>query len=227
MLSILNCYSLLYVEDNTQTRNNMSEYLESFFEVVYVTSNRKDALDLYKEYRPNVLLLDINLPILDGLTLAKKIRKDDSFVKIIMLTGVSDRSKLLLATELHLTKYLLKLVTPKEFEETLEKLAIELQKDSSDFISLTEKCVWNKKDEKLLIEEKGISLSVKEHHLLKLFIAYKGRCVCYEEIVLAVWEDSFNIDISIGSVKNQVSLLRKKLPKGSIDSVYGKGYILR
>ena len=227
MLSILNNYSILYVEDDAQTRKNMSEYLESFFSMVYFASDGKEGLLLYEQYHPSVLLLDVNLPILDGLMLAKHIRKIDTSVKIIMLTGVSDTSKLLLATELHLTKYLLKPVTPKQFEQALEELALELQKCSSDFIFLSNKFVWNTKNEKLLIEEKNISLSFKEHSLLKLLIKYRGKCVYYERIMLALWEDSFNTDISIGSVKNQVSLLRKKLPKGSIDSVYGKGYILR
>jgi len=56
---------------------------------------------------------------------------------------------------------------------------------------------------------------------------HKGKAIMYEELMIEVWEDSFEREISIESVKNQVSLLRKKLPKGCIVSVYGKGYLFR
>lgn len=227
MLSVLKKHTLLYVEDNKDIQKDISEYLESFFAIVYVASDGKEALNLYKTYNPDVLLLDIDLPFIDGLTLAQKIRKNNSSIKIIMLTGYCDSSQLLIATELHLTKYLIKPVAPKCFTETLEKLSKELLETSSLFISLAKESIWDKEQEKLLVKEKNVPLSLKEHHLLKLFVEHKGKNVSYTDIMLSLWVDSFEREISIDSVKNQVSHLRKKLPKGCIDSVYGQGYILR
>jgi DNA-binding response OmpR family regulator len=62
---------------------------------------------------------------------------------------------------------------------------------------------------------------------LKLFIQNRDRTISYEDIMVAVWEDSFEREISINSVKNQVSQLRKKLYKDAIVSVYGQGYIFK
>lgn len=227
MLSILKNHSILYVEDEPQIRANITEYLESYFATVYVASDGKEGLEFYKSHHPDVLLLDINLPFLSGLNLAQKVRAMDQTVKIVMLTAHTEKEKLLVATELKLTKYLIKPIAPKLFKETMELLAKELRQNPTRFINLSENCVWNKIQEVLLIDDVVVSLLEKEHRLLKLLIENKGSNVSCEDIMVAVWDDAFEKDISHESVKNLVSHLRKKLPHGCIDTVYGKGYMLK
>jgi len=227
MLSILKNNSILYVEDEPQIQANITEYLESYFATVYVASDGKEGLALYKSHHPDVLLLDINLPSLSGLQVAKEVRAIDQIVKIVMLTAHTEKEKLLAATELKLTKYLIKPIAPKLFKETMELLAKELRQNPSRFINLSPNCVWNKKQEVLRIDDIPISLTEKEHRLLKILITNKGSSVSCEDIMVAVWEDAFEKYISHDSVKNQISHLRKKLPDCSIDAVYGKGYMLK
>ena len=86
---------------------------------------------------------------------------------------------------------------------------------------------WDRQTETLFMGGLAIELSEKEHRLLKVFIKYKGKSVTYNTIVEGVWDASFKRDVSIDSIKNQVSMLRKKLPEGCIRSVYGEGYLLR
>lgn len=226
MLSILNKHSVLYVEDEPDIQASIAEYLENHFSTTHLASNGKKALELYNRYNPDVLLLDINLPDIDGLTLAKDIRQKDHTIKIIMLTAYTEKEKLLKATELKLTKYLVKPVPPKAFKETMEILAKELICNPSTYLSLSENCLWNKKKAELFINGNLITLTEKERRLLKLFISYKGKSISYEKIMANVWENTFDREISIDSVKNQVSHLRKKLPECNISSVYGQGYIL-
>ena len=226
MQSVLKHHTILYVEDEPEIQANMAEYLESYFSKVYVASDGKEALELYEKHHPDVLLLDINLPFMDGLSVATSIRKQDKDVKIVMLTAHTEKDKLLLATELKLTKYLVKPIAPKLFKETMEVLANDLLVSSSNFVHLSENCVWDKKYERLCINGTPVSLSQKEQSLLKLFIERKDSTVSNEDIMIAVWEDAYERDISIDSVKNQVSLLRKKLPDGCLKSVYGSGYTL-
>ena len=183
---------------------------------------------MYHMHHPDVLLLDINLPFLDGLSLAKKIRESDKTVKIIMLTAHTEKEKLLKATELKLTKYLIKPIAPKLFKETLEVLSRDLMQNPSHFIHISNECIWDNKQETLSINDIHIPLNNKEHRLLKLLItSNKNSTISYEDIMVAVWEDSFERDISIDSIKNLVSQLRKKLPEHCISSVYGKGYVLK
>jgi len=227
MLSILKNHSILYVEDEPQIQANITEYLESYFATVYVASDGEEGLALYKLHHPDVLILDINLPHISGLDIAKTVRQKDQTIKIVMLTAHTEKEKLLAATELKLTKYLIKPIAPKLFKETMELLAQELGKNPSRFMNLTSNCVWDKEEEVLSIDDNLVPLSEKEQRLLKLLIDHKGSNVSYEEIMVSVWEDAFEKDISYDSVKNQISHLRKKLPDICIDAVYGEGYKLK
>lgn len=226
MLETLKQISILYVEDEPETQENVAEYLNHYFANVYLASNGEQALDSYHAHNPDVLILDINLPLLDGLQVAEKIRQKDQVTRIIMLTAHTEKEKLLKATGLKLTKYLVKPVSPKIFKETLLLLAEELANNSTQFVNLCERYRWDRQTEILFLEGVAIELSEKEHRLLKVFIKHKGKSVSYNAIMEGVWDASFKRDISIDSIKNQVSMLRKKLPECSIRSVYGEGYVL-
>ncbi len=224
MLSILKDHSLLYVEDEPEIQKNISQYLSNYFECIYLADNGEKALELYNYYRPDVLILDINLPGINGLDLASHIRQEDSAVKIIFLTAFSEKEKLLKATELKLTKYLIKPVSPRVFKETLCLIANELIQNPSRFLVFKDSCIWDKKQQQLSINDELITLSEKENRLLNLFINNSEKTVSNEKIITTLWLDAIDRDISIDSVKNQVSKLRKKLPKGCINNVYSEGY---
>ena len=227
MTKILKNYSILYVEDEPIIQQNIREYLESYFDKVYVASDGKEALVLYYAHCPDVMLLDINLPYVSGLEVAKQIRQENASIKIIMLTAYTDTEKLLAATELKLTKYLVKPIEPKLFKETMLYLSKELLANPVDFVYVALNCTWHKKEEVLYVDKVPVDLSEKEHRLFKLLLEHKGSTVGYEDIMLAVWEDAFDKEISLDSIKNQVLHLRKKLPENCINTVYGQGYILK
>jgi len=227
MLSILKEHSILYVEDEIEIQENIAEYLGNFFGVIHLASDGHEALDQYKKHHPDVLLLDINLPNLDGLSVAKEIRKHDQTIKIIMLTAFTEKEKLLKATELKLTRYLIKPVAPKDFKETLNLLSSELMNNPSRYLKLSEGLIWDIEQEQLNLEGELIVLAEKEHRLLKLFINNRSMPIRYEKIVSTVWDDALDREISIDSVKNQVSQLRKKIPSICIKSIYGEGYLFK
>jgi len=133
MSSILKERTILYVEDEPQIRTNIIEYLESYFGTVYAASDGAEALEMYHAHTPDVALLDINLPHIDGLSVAKEIRSLNSKIKIVMLTAHTEKEKLLKATELKLTKYLIKPISPKAFRETMQQLAQELLEGDAGF----------------------------------------------------------------------------------------------
>ena len=225
MLMSLKNHNILYVEDEPKIQANIAEYLSNYFANVLLASKGEEALAQYHMHRPDVILLDINLPDIDGLSIAKQIRENDQDIKIIMLTAYTEKEKLLKATELKLTKYLVKPVAPKVFKETLETLAQELSHNPSHYVKLGGNHIWSKEEAILRKDSMPIKLSEKEHRLLQLFVQYKGKAVTYEKITAIVWDDAFDRVVSIHSVKNQVSKLRKKLPPRSINSIYGEGYI--
>lgn len=222
---LLRPYSVLYAEDDKAVQKSTVDYLNRYFRTVYIANNGKEALNLYKNMQPNILFLDIDIPYMDGLSVAQEVRQFDKDIPIVMLTAYTDTDKLLRATELKLCKYLVKPIDPLEFKSTLRKLSEYFQKSSS-LIYLKDSYTWNETTHELSQYNQPITLTQKEQSLLFLLISKRNQCVTFIDIQAYVWEDSFNEEISIQSVKLQVTLLRKKLPKDSIRNVYGKGYIL-
>lgn len=226
MLSLLKNYSVLYVEDEPEIQSNMREYLEGYFKEVYIASDGKEALRVYNEYKLDIAILDLELPHISGLSLAHTFRKENKEIKIIMLTAHSETEILLQAAELKLTKYLIKPISLKKFKNMLLQLKEELMLSSTDIVALPEGYQWNEKNNLLSQNNKPILLSEKEHRLFKLFMKKRCQTVTYMDIMITVWDDAYEREISIDSVKNRVSTLRKKLPKNLIVSVYGEGYII-
>ncbi|NOR57562.1 MAG: response regulator, partial [Sulfurimonas sp.] len=93
-------FSILYAEDDERIREKYAKFLRLYFKDVYEATNGKEALELYDENRPDVIILDINMPIINGLEVAKIIRRRDNETQLIILSAYSDREKLLVATEL-------------------------------------------------------------------------------------------------------------------------------
>ena len=121
-------YNILVVEDEEQSRENFVSYLLMFYENVFEASNGERALEVYKREKPHIILLDINIPKVSGLEVARQIREKDLMTKIIILTAHSEKSFLLEAMSLRLTKYLFKPVNRKDLKQALDLAITELEK---------------------------------------------------------------------------------------------------
>jgi len=199
MLKTLKNKSILYVEDEPEIQANIAEYLQNYFSKVYLAKDGRGALEQYQNYKPDVLLLDINLPYVDGLTIAQKIRKNNKQIKIIMLTAYTEKEKLLKATELKLTKYLIKPISPKEFKGTMQLLADEFLDSQID-----QNKNWGKLDYPVSIQVlgdfkifiKGDLLTFKRKaptktlQLLKLIISLGSINIPVNKIIDTLWAES-------------------------------------
>lgn len=219
-------FTLLYAEDEDFIQERMSEYFKTYFKEVYLASDGKMTLDIYLQKRPDVVILDINMPIIDGLSVAREIRKKDDTTRIVMLSAHSDKALLLEATEINMSRYLIKPVDTLALKKALDKLSCELLEMSKNYLRLGEHTIWNVKTKQLFKENKAFALKVKDRKLLELLIKHQGRCVSKEEIMVHVWENSLEIEISSDMIKTQVNQLRKVIEKKCIESIYAQGYTL-
>jgi hypothetical protein len=107
--------------------------------------------------------------------------------------------------------------------ETKEKMLQKIQEQN--IIHLKDDYLWDSRQKTVTHQGKDIALSQKEQLLLSLLVENKNCCVSFEDIQAHVWVGNYEDEISIQSVKLQITGLRKKLPKGCINNVYGCGYI--
>lgn len=220
-------YKILYVEDDDNTRANYINFLKRFFDVFYEASNAEDAYEIYKKEKPDILLIDINLPGKNGIDFLRDIRKIDHTAKAIMLTAMSDIDILISATELKLTKYLVKPISRDELKEALMMAANEIinyTTYTNRVVHIKESCYWDQDREKLLYYEKEVFLTRKEKELLVMLFSNVKKVFSSEDIIFELWYDYD--DAKISSLKTLVKKLRKKLPPDIIKNVFGIGYTL-
>ncbi|WP_418185770.1 response regulator transcription factor [Aliarcobacter vitoriensis] len=219
-------FTLLYAEDDKAIQKEMLEYFSSYFKEVFTADDGNEALELYKQHKPDVLILDIYMPHLTGIELTKILRENDYKTKIVLITAHSNDSLLLESINIDVNYYLIKPATLKKVKDMLNKISIDLLRSSEKIIRLDEYIYFNLSSKKLFNKDIEIKLSKKELSLLELFIINRNKDITIEDIMSHCWSDIF-IEISLDSVKSLVSNLRKKLPKNTLVNVYGVGYILK
>ncbi len=177
--------TLLYAEDDPQSRKNYAFVLEEYFSEVYIAEDGREALNLYHEKKPDVLLLDISMPFIDGLEVAKAVRKENKEIPIIMLTAHSEQEILLRAIDLKLEKYLLKPIDNNSLTQIVQKVIREME--DKDIIPLKENLIWNKTNSNLFYEEKSVKLTKKEHKLMTLLINSIGEYFMHDTLIIQIW----------------------------------------
>ncbi len=218
-------YTILYAEDESEIRKVYAKVLKDYFDVVLEASNGKEALEIYQKEKPEVLLLDVDMPILDGLSLAKTIRSNDKNCKIIILSAYSDKDKLLEACELNLIKYLVKPIKTLELIEVLNSAHNELTQEYKDenIKVISKDMTFNEVTGVIVDKGNDIKLSKNEIKLFHLLVKYPGALITIEEITNYLWNDSL---VNDNKVRVLIYRINKKISRDIITSVYGVGYKL-
>jgi YesN/AraC family two-component response regulator len=115
--------AVLYVEDEPITRSAVARMLKRRVEILYEAENGKEGLELFKQHRPNIVISDIRMPVLDGIEMSKAIKSLDKNSKIILTTAHSDASILLDSIEVGVDKYLLKPLDMEVLYSALDQCA--------------------------------------------------------------------------------------------------------
>lgn len=112
--------TLLYVEDEASTREHLTLLLKDRVKQFLCAQNGVEGLDLYLKHSPDIVLTDIIMPVMDGLTMARMIRKHSRDVPIIALTALSDSDNLISAIDVGISKFILKPVALKNLFSSIE-----------------------------------------------------------------------------------------------------------
>jgi len=222
--------TLLYIEDDIDIQEIYVELLKEYVETVHLSNDGETGYEMYLEHKPDIILLDINMPKLDGLSLAEKIRETDKDVQIIITTAYAEQENLLKAIELYLVKYILKPIDFTELKEALNKAINELELIANNgepqrkIFCLNENTIWNKDTEKLYTNRDEVKLTKNERRLLTLISTDENKVFTFFDIFNHIAQDNFNKEYDANQVRALVKLLRKKVPKESIINIYGEGY---
>ncbi len=225
LLEKLQPLHLLYVEDDIEVRSQIYEFLKRYFSSVEETSSAEEAMFLFGQKKPDIMLIDINLPGENGLSFAQNIRREHHDVRIIVSTAYTDKEFLLTAIELELTRYLIKPVTGAKLLEALEKASDEyaLICKKEHLVDLGMGFYYNRKQRVLRKEKRELSLRPKEMQLLEYFIQHDAEIIAYDILEYNIWKEDI---MSRDAIRSQIRNLRKKTHSKIIENISGIGYRL-
>ncbi len=115
--------SILYAEDEAGIRKRILSSLQRRIPTIYVAENGVQALKLYQDNKPDIILTDIKMPEMDGLQLAENILKIDPLARIIVITAFSDLDFLTKAIDIGISSYILKPMDTTKLFQAIEKSA--------------------------------------------------------------------------------------------------------
>jgi DNA-binding response OmpR family regulator len=217
--------SILFVEDEVEVRKNYCNILQKEFKNVYEASNGEEALKIFLDKLPEILIVDINLPKMNGLDFIKKVREKSKNTKIIILSAHTDVKYLFKAVELYLVKYLVKPVKRNEFNEAIDIAIEQLQEyDVVDkkLLYLDENFTWSFDEVTLYKDLKEVDLTKSEKLILNTLFSNPNTELTYDDIIYAVWGDFDSTRKD--TLKTMINNLRKKIPSDTIKTMYKIGY---
>ena len=155
--------SILCVEDDPITRDLICTMIPVKFPALRLLSaaNGRSGLELYKEHRPDIVLTDISMPVMDGIRLAREIRRMNPGANIILITAHSDTHYLLNAIEMGINRYVLKPIDHDKFFEAIEdsvaRITLERKvKEQSERISKLSRAVEQSPNMVVITDSEGV-----------------------------------------------------------------------
>ncbi|MGB5792612.1 response regulator transcription factor [Poseidonibacter sp.] len=221
LLKKLQNLTILYAEDEEGIRENIADSLGYYVKEVYQASNGAEAFDIYEEKKPDIILSDIHMPILNGIDFVKKVRLTNRTIPIVMITAHTDKEYLLEAVELHMEKYIVKPIELEELLDVLEKCIAVMNINNKTKLDVDENYLYDYDKKELKYKDDLILLNKKEMLFFEVLISNQNRVVTYEELQDKVWGDDIMTDSALRSL---VRNLRKKLPSDIIFNLSGVGY---
>lgn len=216
---------VLVVDDDRNISEIEKMYLESSGYEVEVANDGKEAVEKFQSYKPNIVILDVMLPYIDGIDVLKSIRKE-SEVPVIMVTAKGDTFDRVLGLELGADDYMVKPFEPKELVARVKAVMRRFNADSTKSEVLTfNDLKIDSNSFTVMYHTDELKMPPKEFELLFYLASNKNKVFTREQLLCEVWGydypgDSRTVDV-------HVKRLREKLKGGSnwqIETVWGVGY---
>ncbi len=216
---------LLIVEDETEISEVLAKALGKHNFAVDLAETGTDGLQKALDNTYDCIILDLNLPGIDGLEVASTLRKKGNNVPILMLTARTNQTNVNAGFETGADDYLKK---PFDFKELLYRIEALIKRTNSnpEEVLSVSNLELNPKTLKITRSGKAVQLNAKEYGILEYLMRNKGKVVSQEELLEHVWNEE--IDMFTQTVRTNIKTLRKKVDptKSIIKTFKGKGYVI-
>lgn len=212
---------ILLLEDDLLFGESIVDVLEEEGFAAVLCRNGQEALDATYQNQFDLYLLDINVPLLDGLSLLRELRRADDPTPAIYLTSHTEIGVLSEAFEIGADDYLKK---PFDTHELIVRIHALLRRTKGKSLASAGDLSLDEHHKCIRMGEKELALSLKEYQLMALFIRNAGEIVTKEMIMDALWSPSEMI--SDGAIRVYVNRLKQEIRSERIVNIRGVGYRL-
>jgi two-component system alkaline phosphatase synthesis response regulator PhoP len=216
---------ILVIEDNPDTRRFLQVMLSREFDVL-VAENGLDGIQLARTQHPDLIVLDVIMPVLNGYDTCKRLKADPETqpIPVIFLSGKNTTAEITYGLSMGAEDYLPKPFDHRELMTRIKSRLLRSQRSASPKVKVG-KLEIDPINRTANYNEQLVPLTLTEYDILRLLASRNGVVVSRSEIMKEIWKDSApattdrTIDVHIRS-------LRKKIPEMNvhIQSVYGIGY---
>ena len=215
---------ILLIEDQVKLADNIRQYLETEHYAVTVKHDGREGFEAAMTQDIDLLILDINLPGMDGYVLCSMLRERKKRMPILMLTARTKQQEIVRGLNIGADDYLVK---PFDMDELLARVRALLRRDAHEkkpVLSAGE-ITLDTNTQEVTKSGRKIDLSPKEYALLEYLLRNKGTVQDRPTIIAHVWGGRDELMFS-QTVDVHVAYLRRKLGKSVIDTVPGTGYVI-
>ena len=214
---------ILIIEDERSIQNVIKAFLEDAGYTVILAGDGLEGVEQFRLHKPDLVLLDLMLPKIDGFAVCEILRKE-SRVPIIMLTALDDDDSQLkgfdaLADD-YITKPFSMPVVMKRIEAVLRRA--EQGPAASSSVIRYKEITLDTDSLTVLVGALNVSLTAREFDILKLLLENQGRVVSREKLLDSIWGYGYIGDEKI--VNTHIKNIRKKLGVDYIETIRGAGY---
>lgn len=205
---MMNSAKILVVDDEPQVRRVMRVALTTEGYAILEARNGEEALDSFHRERPDIVLLDLNMPVMDGLAACREIRKN-SAVPIIMLTVRSSEHDKVLALDAGADDYVVK---PFSMQELLARIRATLRRVKpldklAAFVSRELNVDFEAR--RVIVRGREVHLTPKEFEVLRQLVANQGRPLTHRRLLQSVWGPDYGDEPEY--LRVTINQLRKKI----------------
>lgn len=223
MINNLKQLNVLYVDDDLVACKNMKKTLSYFFKEVFCEHNGLNALDTYKKESIHLLLVDYDMPLMNGAEFLKEIRQLNNSIPAVIISSYSDKEKLLSAIKLNLVSYLVKPLEFSELKKVLAECVEWLKKYNLLKIELKDCCYYDIASKSLYKDEELVTAFTNyESKIFEYLLKNKNKVISFDDIFYVLDSD----DANKKSLTSIVYKINKKLPQPLIRNIKEVGYTI-
>ena len=213
---------ILLLEDEYSLRISIEEFLTDLGYAVDGFADGLDAYDAVYDKQYDLLLLDVNVPSLNGFELLKKIRKDDKFEPAIFLTALKDMDNFKEGYQCGCSDYIRKPFDLEELELRIQRALVSSLDDDSTVVKIACNVAYDMQKAQLMIGDNEVVLRKTEKEMLEVLLKHKNMVVSTEMFQDEIWGEY----VEPATIRVQLNNLKKKLPNNMIKNRRGLGYII-